>query len=59
MYAYSNQRGCDGDRLYFDGNARIVVNGDVVARGGQFGVDEIVSLYRFYAKKIEAYKFKN
>lgn len=38
---YSNQRGCDGDRLYFDGCACIAINGDFVCQGGQFSLKEI------------------
>lgn len=41
VYLYANQRGCDGDRLYYDGCALIVVNGDVVAQGAQFGLDDV------------------
>ena len=29
---YANQQGCDGSRLYFDGCALIMVNGEVVAQ---------------------------
>ncbi|GMM32918.1 glutamine-dependent NAD(+) synthetase [Saccharomycopsis crataegensis] len=41
IYLYSNQRGCDGDRLYYDGCALIVVNGEVVAQGSQFSLDDV------------------
>lgn len=41
IYLYSNQRGCDGDRLYYDGCALIVVNGQVVAQGSQFGLADV------------------
>ena len=27
VYLYANQRGCDGERLYYDGCARIAING--------------------------------
>ncbi|KAL8937177.1 MAG: hypothetical protein Q9216_004551 [Gyalolechia sp. 2 TL-2023] len=40
-YLYSNQHGCDGDRLYFDGCAMIIVNGEVVAQGAQFSLDDV------------------
>ena len=33
VYLYSNQRGCDGGRLYYDGCACIAVNGEIVAAG--------------------------
>uniref|UniRef100_UPI003AAE8758 glutamine-dependent NAD(+) synthetase-like n=1 Tax=Centroberyx gerrardi TaxID=166262 RepID=UPI003AAE8758 len=41
IYLYANQRGCDGDRLYFDGCAMVAINGDVVAQGAQFSLDDV------------------
>ncbi|KAL3234872.1 Glutamine-dependent NAD(+) synthetase [Nakaseomyces bracarensis] len=41
VYLYANQRGCDGDRLYYDGGALIAVNGKVVAQGKQFALDDV------------------
>lgn len=41
VYLYSNQRGCDGGRLYFDGCACIAINGDIVAKGSQFSLQEV------------------
>ncbi|OUM52086.1 hypothetical protein BVG19_g1242 [[Candida] boidinii] len=41
IYLYSNQKGCDGDRLYYDGCALIVVNGKVLAQGAQFSLDDV------------------
>lgn len=41
VYLYSNQRGCDGDRLYFDGCACVAMNGDFLAQGGQFALKEV------------------
>lgn len=41
VYLYSNQQGCDGDRLYYDGCAMIVVNGKVVAQGSQFSLKDV------------------
>ncbi len=41
VYLYSNQRGCDGGRLYFDGCALIAVNGEVVAQGQQFSLQDV------------------
>jgi NAD+ synthase (glutamine-hydrolysing) len=41
VYLYSNQRGCDGGRCYFDGGALIACNGQVLAQGKQFGVDDV------------------
>lgn len=41
VYIYSNQKGCDGDRLYYDGCASIVVNGAMVAQGNQFSLNDV------------------
>ncbi|PNY08098.1 glutamine-dependent NAD(+) synthetase-like protein, partial [Trifolium pratense] len=41
VYMYSNHQGCDGGRLYYDGCASVVVNGDVVAQGSQFSLNDI------------------
>lgn len=41
IYLYANQRGCDGDRLYYDGCAVIAVNGEVVAQGSQFSLNDV------------------
>jgi NAD+ synthase (glutamine-hydrolysing) len=38
VYLYANQRGCDGGRLYYDGCAAAVVNGDLVAQASQFSL---------------------
>jgi NAD+ synthase (glutamine-hydrolysing) len=41
VYLYSNQRGCDGGRTYFDGCAMIVCNGEVLAQAEQFDVRSV------------------
>ncbi|OXB59573.1 hypothetical protein ASZ78_010087 [Callipepla squamata] len=41
IYILSNQKGCDGDRLYYDGCAMISMNGDTVAQGSQFSLDDV------------------
>ncbi|APA07381.1 hypothetical protein SS1G_13042 [Sclerotinia sclerotiorum 1980 UF-70] len=41
IYLYANQQGCDGDRLYYDGSAMIVVNGRVVAQASQFSLNDV------------------
>lgn len=41
IYLYANQQGCDGDRLYYDGSALIIVNGKVVAQGSQFSLNDV------------------
>eukprot|EP01038_Epipyxis_sp_PR26KG_P009692 gene9692-13045_t len=40
-YLYSNHRGCDGNRLYFDGSSMICVNGDMVAQASQFSLKDV------------------
>lgn len=41
IYLYANQQGCDGDRLYYDGCAMIIVNGRLVAQGSQFSLNDV------------------
>ena len=40
-YIYSNLRGCDGTRLYFDGCSTVVVNGTVRAQASQFSLQDV------------------
>lgn len=41
VYLYSNQRGCDGGRCYYDGGAIIVCNGQVLAQAKQFALHDV------------------
>ena len=41
VYLYSNQQGCDGGRLYYDGCAMILSNGQLVAQGTQFSLSDV------------------
>ncbi|KAK4546042.1 hypothetical protein LTR36_002179 [Oleoguttula mirabilis] len=41
VYMYSNQRGCDGDRLYYDGCALIMNSGKILAQGSQFSLRDV------------------
>lgn len=41
LYLYSNQQGCDGDRLYYDGCSFITLNGQVIAQGSQFSLNDV------------------
>ncbi|KAJ8250144.1 hypothetical protein COCON_G00220660 [Conger conger] len=41
VYMLANQKGCDGDRLYYDGCAMIAVNGNITAQGTQFSLDDV------------------
>uniref|UniRef100_A0A3Q4BJK3 Glutamine-dependent NAD(+) synthetase n=1 Tax=Mola mola TaxID=94237 RepID=A0A3Q4BJK3_MOLML len=41
IYLYANQKGCDGDRVYYDGCAMVAINGDIVAHGAQFSLNDV------------------
>ncbi|KAI0010311.1 glutamine-dependent NAD(+) synthetase with GAT domain-containing protein [Xylariaceae sp. FL0662B] len=41
IYLYANQSGCDGDRMLYDGCSMIMVNGEIVAQGSQFSLDDV------------------
>ncbi|KYQ89652.1 glutamine-dependent NAD(+) synthetase [Tieghemostelium lacteum] len=41
IYMYSNQQGCDGGRLYYDGCSMIMINGECVAQGSQFSLNDV------------------
>ncbi|XP_043932891.1 glutamine-dependent NAD(+) synthetase [Protopterus annectens] len=41
IYVLANQKGCDGDRLYYDGCAMIAINGNIVVQGSQFSADDV------------------
>ncbi|KAF8518931.1 hypothetical protein BU17DRAFT_75991 [Hysterangium stoloniferum] len=41
VYLYANQQGCDGDRLYYDGCAMIALNGQIIAQGSQFSLNDV------------------
>ncbi|KAJ2726058.1 glutamine-dependent NAD(+) synthetase [Coemansia sp. Benny D115] len=41
IYLYANQKGCDGDRLYYDGSAMVLANGSVLAMSRQFSLADV------------------
>eukprot|EP00003_Mantamonas_plastica_P008878 TRINITY_DN1795_c0_g1_i3.p1 TRINITY_DN1795_c0_g1~~TRINITY_DN1795_c0_g1_i3.p1 ORF type:complete len:636 (+),score=202.23 TRINITY_DN1795_c0_g1_i3:272-2179(+) len=41
VYLYSNQQGCDGDRLYYDGCSMIALNSELLAQGTQFSIHDV------------------
>lgn len=41
VYMYSNQMGCDGGRLLYDGCCLVAVNGKIVAQGSQFSLQDV------------------
>jgi NAD+ synthase (glutamine-hydrolysing) len=44
IFLYANQRGCDGDRIYYEGCAMILVNGELVAQGSQFSLQDVETI---------------
>lgn len=46
-YLFSNLRGCDGQRVYFNGASCIVLNGDILNHAKQFSLQEVVSFVIF------------
>ena len=56
-YLYSNQRGCDGGRLYYDGCALISLNGEILKQGEQFSVEDVeVSVARVDLDEIVSFR---
>ncbi|KAI3386640.1 hypothetical protein SNEBB_002310 [Seison nebaliae] len=41
VYVYSNLRGCDGERVWYDGGSFITMNGRILSRGEQFSLMEV------------------
>lgn len=42
LYAFSNLRGCDGERVYLNGCSAVVLNGDVLKFGEQYSLKDVV-----------------
>ncbi|XP_066154343.1 glutamine-dependent NAD(+) synthetase [Euwallacea fornicatus] len=40
-YVFSNLRGCDGERVYFDGTSSITLNGHILTKTQQFSLEEV------------------
>lgn len=58
IYLYANQQGCDGDRLYYDGCAMIIINGELVAQGTQFSLNDVEVLTATVdIEEVRAYRF--
>ncbi|XP_004927820.1 glutamine-dependent NAD(+) synthetase [Bombyx mori] len=59
-YLFSNLRGCDGQRIYFNGCSCVAVNGEIVSRGQQFGlIDVEVTTATIDLEDIRSYRAKN
>ncbi|XP_055333203.1 glutamine-dependent NAD(+) synthetase-like isoform X2 [Paramacrobiotus metropolitanus] len=41
IYLYANMRGCDGERVFYSGGACIAINGEIVAQGHTFEINEV------------------
>lgn len=52
IYLYANQKGCDGDRVYYDGCAMVAINGDIVAQGAQFSVSDVVRMDNRHSSEV-------
>ncbi|CAF3620920.1 unnamed protein product [Fusarium graminearum] len=58
VYLYANQSGSDGDRLLYDGSSLIMVNGNIVAQGSQFSLDDVeVITATVDLEEVRAYRF--
>ncbi|XP_011881555.1 PREDICTED: glutamine-dependent NAD(+) synthetase [Vollenhovia emeryi] len=56
-YMYSNLRGCDGGRLYFNGGSSITLNGNILNRGRQFALEDVeVTIATFDLEDIRNYR---
>ncbi|XP_073832573.1 NAD synthetase [Musca autumnalis] len=56
-YLFSNLRGCDGQRVYFNGCSAIALNGEIVARSKQFSLQDVeVTLATIDLEEIRAYR---
>ncbi|CAB3406262.1 unnamed protein product [Caenorhabditis bovis] len=40
VYIYANHRGCDGERVYYDGASSIAQNGELLAQINQFDIED-------------------
>ena len=41
LYGFCNTRGCDGDRLYFEGETFFALNGQLIAMGEVFALEDV------------------
>lgn len=44
-YIFCNLRGCDGQRVYFNGCSCISLNGHIISRAKQFALDDVVCFW--------------
>ena len=41
LYGFCNSHGCDGDRLYFEGETLFALNGQIVDMGEMFSLKDV------------------
>lgn len=46
-FLYSNLRGCDGQRVLFNGCSAVALNGHIIARSKQFSLQDVVCTFIF------------
>ena len=57
IYLFNNLRGCDGERVYFNGCSSLCLNGNIVGRTAQYGVDEVeVATANIDLEDVRAYR---
>jgi len=60
VYLYSNLKGCDGERVFYDGSSMIAVNGSMVAQTKQFSLSEVdVAIATIDIEDVRTYRSKN
>lgn len=58
LLIYSHFVGCDGDRLLYDGCSMIMVNGEIVAQGSQFSLEDVeVVTATVDLEEVRSYRF--
>lgn len=59
-YLFSNLRGCDGQRVYFNGCSAIALNGDVISRAKQFSLQDVeVTIATIDLEDIRSYRISH
>lgn len=56
-YLFSNLRGCDGQRVYFNGCSAIALNGEIISRGKQYSLQDVeVTIATIDLEDIRSYR---
>lgn len=51
-YIFSNVRGCDGQRVFWNGCSAVALNGDIIGRSKQFSLQDVVSMQIIHPFKL-------